>query len=88
MSGALLVWVRGGRFEPQTIVAAAGEPLRLEVVREDASVCADRLLFPAFGIDAPLPLGRTISLELPAAAPGEYPFGCGYSTRRGRLIVQ
>lgn len=85
---SVLLRVRDGRFEPRTIVVAAGAPLRLEALREDASVCADRLLFPAFGIDAPLPLGQPLAFELPPPPPGEYPFSCGYGALRGRLIAR
>lgn len=85
--GPLLLRVRG-RFEPQTIVVAAGEPLLLELRRETASVCAERFLFAACGIDLPLPLGRPVLVELPPLRPGEYPFGCGFGTLRGRLIAR
>ena len=83
----LLVRVRG-RFEPQTIVAPAGEPLRLELRRENASVCTERFLFAAFGVDLLLPLGQPVTIELPPLRPGAYPFGCGFGTLRGRLIVR
>lgn len=84
---ALLVRVRS-RLEPQTIVAPAGESLRLELRRETASVCAERFLLAAFGIDLLLPLSQPVTIELPPLRPGEYPFGCGFGTLRGRLIVR
>ena len=83
----VVVRVRG-RFEPETIVAPLGEPLLLELRRETSSVCADRFLFAAFGIDLPLPLGEPVTVDLHPRKPGEYPFGCRFGTLRGRLIVR
>lgn len=87
MSEPVLIRVRS-RFEPRSIVAAAGEPLQLDLRRESACVCADRFVFAAFGIDVALPLGEPVRLELPPLDPGEYPFGCRFGTLRGTLIVR
>lgn len=67
----LLVRVRVG-FEPRVIVVSAGEPLLLELRRETASVCAERFVFPAFGVAQSLPLGRPVRIELPSVPAGEY----------------
>ena len=83
----LVVRVRVG-FEPRVIVIAAGEPLLLELRRESAAVCGERFVFPAFGIDLPLPLGQPVRIELPPVAAGEYAFGCGFGMKRGRLIAR
>ena len=87
MGEPVVIRVRG-RFEPQTIVTPVGEPLLLELRRETSSVCAERFLFAAFDIDLPLPLGEPVTVELLPTQPGAFPFGCGFGTLRGRLIVR
>lgn len=87
IAAPLLMCIRGG-FEPRVIVIAAGESLLLELRRETPSVCAERFVFPAFGIDLPLPFGRPVRIELPAVPAGEYAFGCGFGSKRGMLVAR
>lgn len=83
----LLVRIRVG-FEPRVIVVSAGEELVLELLRETASACAERFVFPAFGVDLRLPVGEPVKIVLPPVPRGEYPFGCGLGMKRGRLIAR
>ena len=78
--------VRGG-YEPDTVVARAGQPLRLIFHREDALACTEELVFPLFGRSATLPAGEDVIVELLPEEPGEYRFTCGWGMLRGRLIV-
>ena len=57
------VRVRGG-YEPDTIRAEAGVPLRIVFRREETAACSERVIFPAFGKSATLPAGRDIAVEL------------------------
>lgn len=81
------VTVRGG-YVPDTIVARAGEPLRITFTREDSSPCSERVVFPDFGIAADLPLNEPVVVELLPERPGEYAFTCGMEMLHGRLIVE
>ena len=80
------VRVQGG-FEPDTIVARAGEPLRLVFRREETASCSERVVFPAFGRSAMLPPFQDVALELLPEQEGEYEFTCQLGLLRGRLIV-
>ena len=85
--GEARVEVRGG-FQPDTIVARAGRPLRLTFNRHESWPCSDRVVFPDFGIAAELPPHQDVVVELLPEAPGEYEFTCGIGRLEGSLIVE
>lgn len=80
------VRVRGG-YEPDTIRAEAGVPLRIVFRREETAACSERVVFPAFGKSATLPRDRDVAVELLPEEAGEYEFTCGMGMLRGRLTV-
>ena len=76
-----------GAYEPNTIVAHAGRPLRITFYREETASCSERVVFPAFGKSAMLPPFQDVTLELLPERAGEYEFTCQMGMLRGRLIV-
>lgn len=83
----LTVVVKGG-YSPDRIVAAAGAPIRLRFRRLESSSCSERVVFPDFRKSALLPEGQDVTLELPAAKPGEYAFQCEMGMLHGKLVVR
>jgi len=81
------ILVRGG-FDPDTIFAVAGRPLRLTFRREGSLSCSQRVVFPAFGRSAMLPLNESVTLELLPEQAGEYEFSCEAGLLHGRVIVR
>lgn len=81
------VTVKGG-YQPSTIVARAGERLRLNFTRREASLCGEEVVIPDFGKRAHLPENRSVTLEVTLEKPGEYEFTCGMNMYRGKLIVK
>ncbi len=81
------VRVRGG-YEPDTISAEAGVPLRIVFQREESSACSEQVVFPAFGKSAMLPTGERVAIDLLPTNPGEYEFTCAMGMLRGRLVVE
>jgi len=81
------VRIKGG-YEPDTIFASAGRPLRLTFYREETASCSERVVFPAFGKSATLPPFQEVTLELLPEQAGEYEFTCGMGMLRGRLVVR
>lgn len=79
--------VKGG-YDPDTIVVEKGRPVRLEFYRDETASCSDTVVFPDFGIARPLPAFRTTPVEFTPDRAGEFPFTCGMSMLRGRLIVR
>ena len=82
----IAVRVRGG-YDPETIYAEAGLPLRIVFSREESSACSEQVVFPAFGKSATLPQGKKVAVNLLPETPGEYEFSCGMGMLRGTLIV-
>ena len=81
------VTVKGG-YQPATILAKAGERLRLNFTRREASMCGEEVVIPEFGKRAHLPENRSVSIEVTPEKPGEYEFTCGMNMYRGKLIVR
>ncbi|WP_341501962.1 cupredoxin domain-containing protein [Gallaecimonas sp. GXIMD4217] len=82
-----LIRVEDGVYEPDAPTARAGRALTLRFLRLDASPCAQVVVFPDLAISAELALGRETRVELPALAPGRYPFHCQMQMYRGELLV-
>jgi YHS domain-containing protein len=68
-------------------VRVKGLPLRLHFKREETSPCSDEVVFPTFGVRRPLPAFETTAIDLPAPAPGTYPFSCGMDMMHGWIVV-
>lgn len=82
----LRVRVRGG-YQPDTLLAPAGQPLAIVFRREEDSACSERVVFPALGKSAMLPRGQDVVVELPPLQPGTYDFTCQMDMLRGRLVI-
>jgi plastocyanin domain-containing protein len=81
------VRVRGG-YSPDSIVVRAGAPVRLSFYRDETDSCSETVVFPDFGISRSLPAFKTTAVEFTPTQPGEFPFACGMSMLRGKLIVE
>ena len=82
-----LIRVRGG-YEPDTIYARVGEPLRLTFRREETAACSERVVFPALGKSAMLPAYQDVTIELTPEHAGVHEFTCQMGMLHGRLIVE
>jgi len=81
------VLVKNG-YEPDTILVEAGRPVRLHFYRDETADCSERVVFDTLGIDEPLPAFQTKTIEFTPANPGDYPFRCGMSMLKGRVVAQ
>ena len=82
-----MILVKGG-YTPDVIVADSGTPIRLTFLREESGACSERVVLADFHKSAELPEGQQVSIDLPAAKPGEYLFQCGMAMLRGKLVVR
>ena len=87
-TGQLEILVKDGVYEPDRIQLPAGEPATLYFRREDASPCAEYVLFPDLEVSAQLAVHERTPVALPAAERGEYPFTCQMQMYRGTLVVE
>ena len=81
------VTVDGG-YEPSQIVVQAGQPVRLNFHRKDASSCLEEVRFPDFHIAQELPLNQTTAIKFTPEKAGRYEFTCGMNMFRGVVEVQ
>lgn len=75
------VTITMGGFSPKVITAPASRPLRVQIVNPDSQFHSDgggwhQLAIPALGVDARVAPRSESIVEIPAAAPGDYPFYC------------
>lgn len=82
-----LIRVRGG-YDPDTVYARVGEPLRLIFRREETAACSERVVFPGLGKSAMLPAYRDVTIELTPEHAGVHEFTCQMGMLHGRLIVE
>ena len=75
-------------YEPQSIVATAGIPLRLVFRRRDDDACMDRIVFSSPHLDRRLARGRATTIVLPAQPPGEIRFTCGMGRYHGEIELR
>lgn len=67
---------------------AAGEPVKLNFYRQDASSCLEQVLLPDFDKALNLTLNQTTSVEIVPEEPRKYNFTCGMNMYRGVIIVE
>jgi hypothetical protein len=72
-------------YHPDSIVARAGEPLRLVFRRDDDDVCSERVVFSGPRLDRRLDPTGTTTVDLPAQRPGDIRFTCGMGRYRGQI---
>ena len=81
------VTVKGG-YQPAEIIVKAGQPVRLNFTRREASTCGEEVVLSDFGKRAHLPENQTVAVEVTPEKAGEYEFTCGMNMYRGKLIAQ
>ncbi|MBY0378049.1 MAG: cupredoxin domain-containing protein [Gammaproteobacteria bacterium] len=81
------ITVKDGTYQPAYIEASAGSPITLRFTREDASPCAEVVIFSALNINQQLPLHQAIDIVLTIDKPGSYEFTCQMGMYRGKLVL-
>lgn len=84
----LEILVKDGVYEPARIRIPAGKETALHFRREDASPCAEWVLFPDLEVSSQLAVDQATEVTIPAAEVGEYPFHCQMQMYRGTLVVE
>jgi len=74
-------------YVPAKIKALKGEKLRLVITRKTDRTCAKEIVIKEHGINKPLPLGKTVTVELTPKASGELKYACGMDMISGVIFV-
>ena len=64
-----------------------GAPVHLRFLREDASPCAEKVIFADLGISADLPVGEPYDITLTPNRKGTSELTCRLGMYRGTLVV-
>ncbi len=83
----LRIVVKDG-YNPATVFVEAGRPVRLLFYRDETSDCSKRVVFDGLGIDQELLEFKTTPIQFTPKEPGDYPFRCGKSILKGRVVAQ
>lgn len=75
-------------YQPQSIVARAGVPLRLVFHRRDGEACLERVAFSSPRIDRVLRADGPTTVVLPAQPAGEVRFTCAMGRYRGVITFR
>lgn len=86
--GAVLVNVTMVGFEPESIPATVGQPIKLAFYRPNAANCGREVVFPDLGVKKVLPPGETTVVEVTPAKSGSLRFECGMAMLKGQLVVK
>ncbi|MGB8930234.1 MAG: cupredoxin domain-containing protein [Anaeromyxobacteraceae bacterium] len=79
--------VTGEGFVPARVKVKKGEKVRLLITRKTDRTCATEIVIKDYGINVPLPLNKTVKVELTPKAPGEIHYACAMNMIGGVLFV-
>ena len=82
------ILVKDGTYQPAAIEVSAGQPLTLSFLRQDATPCAEKVLFGDLGVSADLPLKKPQHISIPPLQPGTYEFTCQMGMYRGKIVAK
>lgn len=75
-------------YSPGSFKLKKGVPAKVTFLRQTDKTCATEIVFPAYGINMPLPLNQPVVVSFTPAKAGEFGFTCGMNMMRGKLFVQ
>lgn len=81
------VIVSGG-YTPHTVTLKQGIPANVVFHRKDPSGCFNEVVFPDFGINETLPVGKKHPIAIDTSKAGEYDYACGMNMFHGKVIVK
>jgi len=75
-------------YEPNTIIAKAGIPLKINFAADQNAGCNRALVFPDFKVSKTLQPGGSDVIQFTPQNAGTYQFRCSMGMFRGKLIVE
>lgn len=79
--------VKDGVYYPAKIQVEANKEIILRFIREDASPCAESVVFASLDISKKLPFKKPLDIVINIPNKGLYEFTCQMGMYRGKLIV-
>lgn len=84
---AIKVTVSDTGYEPASINAVKGQPVKIAFYRKDADNCGGEVIFPQLNVRKKLPVGETMVVEVTPQESGELAFSCGMNMYKGKVVV-
>lgn len=75
-------------YVPAEIKVKKGEPVTLSITRKAEKTCATEIVIKDYGINTPLPLGKTVAVTFTPKKEGKVKYACGMDMITGYLVVQ
>ena len=72
---------------PEWVKALKGEKVRFLVTRKTDRTCAKEIVIADQGVNQPLPLGKTVTVEFTASRSGEIRYACGMNHVAGIVFA-
>ncbi|WP_394821130.1 cupredoxin domain-containing protein [Pendulispora albinea] len=88
VSGEQKVEANEKGFTPSTIAVKKGSTTHLVFTRTTADTCATEVVFPDLGIQKELPVGKPVSVDIPADQDKTLRFACGMGMFNGKVVVK
>lgn len=82
------ILVQDGVYSPARIEVPLNQPFTLRFTRQDASPCAEKVIFAELEKTIELALKQPTEIEMTLPQPGEYVFTCDMQMYRGSLLVK
>ena len=86
-NGSIDIVVANGIYKPDVIEVKRGATVTLNFRRDDASPCAEQVIFHGLDISETLPIGTIKSITLTPQQSGDYRFTCQMQMYQGTLKV-
>lgn len=75
-------------FVPAEVKVKKGEKVRLQITRKTDKTCATEIVVKDYGINTPLPLNKTVTVEFTPTKTGSVRYACGMDMISGTLVVE
>jgi plastocyanin domain-containing protein len=82
------ITIENGVYKPNKVVTTVGQPLTLNFIAKDKTLCAKKIIIPGFNAELDLSKGMKQSITITPQDIGEYTFSCPLSLYKGVIEVR
>ncbi len=83
-----VVEVTSVTYEPDTVEAEVGKPIKITFIRRSEQGCGTEIVFPDLKINKPLPLNKPVEVTFTPTKKGVLRFTCGMDMFDGKVVVR
>lgn len=84
-----IVEITNAGYNPPSISIPSGKPFKVTFIRKTDETCGTEIIFPDLGIREPLPLGKPVTISIPAQPAGtQLNFTCPMDMLKGKAVAR